>query len=147
MHYKSKYVESLEDQYSRELVTFTNCSKIVQDTSAAQKSSARNSEKVAQLKAHFDVIAQLLHEESDPENMKTLESIEMTVRHQIQTHVSPELGHFYLHSYWYGSRPSPTTEKQLGCSNRYNSTGTAPSRFPLLSNQSSFRELLFAHQC
>ena len=53
-----------------------------------------NSEKVAQLKVHLDAIAQLLYEESDPENMKTLEGIEMTVRQQIQTHVSPELGHF-----------------------------------------------------
>lgn len=53
-----------------------------------------NSEKAAQLKIHLDAIAQLLYEESDPATMQTLEGIEMTVRQQIQTHVSPELGHF-----------------------------------------------------
>jgi hypothetical protein len=35
-----------------------------------------------------------LYDDSDPEAMKTLEGIEMTVRQQIQTHVSPELGGF-----------------------------------------------------
>lgn len=51
-------------------------------------------EKAAQLKTHLEVIAQLLYEESDPADMQTLEGIEMTVREQIQAHVSPELGHF-----------------------------------------------------
>lgn len=50
-----------------------------------------NSEKAAQLKTHLDAIAQLLYEESDPENMKTLEGIEMTVRQQIGVFcISPE---------------------------------------------------------
>ena len=51
-------------------------------------------EKAAQLKTHLDAIAQLLYDESDPAAMETLEGIEMTVREQIQAHVSPELGHF-----------------------------------------------------
>lgn len=71
-----------------------DCCETVEDISIAQKSSVMNSENAAQLKVHLDAIAKLLYEESDPENMKTLEGIEMTVRQQIQTHVSPELGHF-----------------------------------------------------
>lgn len=51
-------------------------------------------EKTAQLKTHLAAIAELLYEESDPAEMQTLEEIEMTVRKQIQAHVSPELGHF-----------------------------------------------------
>ena len=46
------------------------------------------------LKVHLQAIAQILYEESDPTAIKTLEGIEMTVRQQIQTHVSPELGVF-----------------------------------------------------
>lgn len=46
------------------------------------------------LKAHIEAIAQILYEESDPEAIKTLEGIEITLRQQIQAHVSPELGHF-----------------------------------------------------
>lgn len=46
------------------------------------------------LKTHLQAIAQILYDESDPTTMKTLEGIEMTVRQQIQTHVSPELGSF-----------------------------------------------------
>jgi hypothetical protein len=46
------------------------------------------------LKQHLQAIAQILYDESDPDTMKTLEGIEMTLKHQIQTHVSPELGIF-----------------------------------------------------
>ncbi len=46
------------------------------------------------LTAHLEAIAQILYDESDPEAMKTLEGIEVTVRQQIQAHVSPELGRF-----------------------------------------------------
>ena len=46
------------------------------------------------LKAHLEVIAQILYDDSAPEAMKTLEGIELTVRQQIQAHVSPELGSF-----------------------------------------------------
>lgn len=53
-----------------------------------------NPDKEEALKAHLKVIAQILYDESDPEAMKTLEGIELSVRQQIQTHVSPELGNF-----------------------------------------------------
>ena len=53
-----------------------------------------DSDKAVELKHHLDAIAQLLYEESDPSKMQTLEGIEMAIREQIQTHVSPELGHF-----------------------------------------------------
>lgn len=46
------------------------------------------------LKAHLEAIAQILYDESDPEAMKTLEGIEVTVRQQIQAHMSRELGNF-----------------------------------------------------
>lgn len=46
------------------------------------------------LKSHLEAIAQILYDDSDPETMKTLEGIELTVRQQIQAHVSPELGSF-----------------------------------------------------
>ena len=46
------------------------------------------------LNAHLEAIAQILYDESDPEAMKTLEGIELTVRQQIQAHVSPKLGVF-----------------------------------------------------
>jgi hypothetical protein len=46
------------------------------------------------LKAHFQAIAQILYDDSDPATLKTLEGIEMTLRQQIQTYVSPELGNF-----------------------------------------------------
>ena len=49
-------------------------------------------EKADQLKTHLDAIAQLLYEESNPADMQTLEGIELTVREQIQAHVSPALG-------------------------------------------------------
>ncbi len=51
-------------------------------------------DKEVALKAHLKAIAQMLYDESDLEAMKTLEGIELTVRQQIQTHVSPELGLF-----------------------------------------------------
>ena len=46
------------------------------------------------LKAHLEAIAQISYDDSAPEAMKTLEGIELTVRQQIQAHVSPELGSF-----------------------------------------------------
>jgi hypothetical protein len=51
-------------------------------------------EQAQALKVHLQAIAQILYDESDPAAMKTLEGIEMTVRQQIQAHVSPELGSF-----------------------------------------------------
>lgn len=52
------------------------------------------SEQQQALQAHLQAIAQILYDDSDPATMQTLEGIEMTLRQQIQTHVSPELGIF-----------------------------------------------------
>ena len=52
------------------------------------------SEQEQALKAHLEAIAQILYDNSDPEAMQTLEGIELTVRQQIQAHVSPQLGFF-----------------------------------------------------
>jgi hypothetical protein len=57
-------------------------------------SKAMTLEQEQALKAHLKAIAQILYDDSDPEEMKTLEGIELTVRQQIQAHVSPELGSF-----------------------------------------------------
>ena len=46
------------------------------------------------LKTAIKAIAQILDDDSDPEAMKTLEGIELKVRQQIQTYVSPEVGSF-----------------------------------------------------
>ena len=51
-------------------------------------------EKAQALKEYLQAIAKILYEDSDPATMQTLEGIEMTLRQQIQTHVSPELGNF-----------------------------------------------------
>jgi len=64
--------------------------------------ASMNPEKEQALEAHLEAIAQILYEQSDPEAMKTLEGIEVTVRQQIQTHVSPELGRFL--SEWLAAR-------------------------------------------
>jgi hypothetical protein len=68
------------------------------DQAGSKQSSATTSpmtpEQEQALKADLEAIAQILYDESDPEAMKTLEGIEVTVRQQIQAHVSPELGIF-----------------------------------------------------
>lgn len=46
------------------------------------------------LKTHLKAIAQILYDDSDPKAMETLEGIELTVRQQVQAHVSPDLGSF-----------------------------------------------------
>jgi hypothetical protein len=50
--------------------------------------------KEARLKALTQELAELLYEETDPEDVKTLESIENAVRGHLLEHVGPELGHF-----------------------------------------------------
>lgn len=50
------------------------------------------------LEEHLQGIAQILYENSDPNAMRTLEEIEMTVRQKIQAHVSPKLGIFLSES-------------------------------------------------
>lgn len=54
-------------------------------------------EQKRQLKAHTDAIAAILLADAKakhPERLETLEGIELTVRQQIQEHVSPEVGVF-----------------------------------------------------
>jgi hypothetical protein len=55
-------------------------------------------EEKAALESHLNAIAKILYENSDPSQMQTLEGIEVTVRQQIQHHVSPELGRFLSES-------------------------------------------------
>lgn len=50
--------------------------------------------KQARLKALTEELAELLYEETDPEEVKTLEGIEKAVRGHLLEHVGPELGHF-----------------------------------------------------
>ena len=53
-------------------------------------------EQRAALKAHVREIAKILHEDAKEQGMpvESLGEIEQTVRQQLQTHVSPELGLF-----------------------------------------------------
>lgn len=51
-------------------------------------------EKEKSLKEHIQAIAKILYEETSPEQLKDLETIEATVRHQVTEYVSPELGVF-----------------------------------------------------
>lgn len=50
--------------------------------------------KQARLKELTQELAALLYEESDPDEVKTLEGIEKAVRGHLLEHVGPELGHF-----------------------------------------------------
>lgn len=53
-----------------------------------------NAEKLQQIQAHARAIAALLYDETAPEQLTTLEGIEIAVRSHILAHVSPEIGHF-----------------------------------------------------
>ncbi len=46
--------------------------------------------------AHLEAIAQILYDESDPEAIKTLEGIELTVRQQIQTQGKSRVRGFFI---------------------------------------------------
>lgn len=46
------------------------------------------------LKEHIQAIAKILYEETSPEQLKDLESIEATVHQHLTEYVSPELGVF-----------------------------------------------------
>lgn len=50
--------------------------------------------KKAQIKAHALALAELLYDETDPEQVKTLAGIEVAVRDHLLTHVGPEIGNF-----------------------------------------------------
>jgi hypothetical protein len=51
-------------------------------------------EKAQQIQQHAEAIAALLYEETAPEQVKTLENIEITVREQVLEHVSPAIALF-----------------------------------------------------
>ena len=51
-------------------------------------------EKLEKIKAHANAIAELLYEETDPEQVKTLEGIEQTVRNHLLDYVNPEVAKF-----------------------------------------------------
>jgi hypothetical protein len=53
-----------------------------------------DAEKLQQIQAHARAIAALLYDETAPEQLTTLEGIEMAVRGHILEHVSPQIGHF-----------------------------------------------------
>ena len=53
-----------------------------------------DADKQAQLKAHARAIAELLYEETDPDQVKTLEGIEKAVRGHMLEHVSPQVASF-----------------------------------------------------
>lgn len=51
-------------------------------------------EKAQALQDHINVIAAILYEETQPEQLTTLESLEKTVRQQVLEHVTPQIGVF-----------------------------------------------------
>jgi hypothetical protein len=51
-------------------------------------------EKAQLIQQHAEAIAALLYEDTSPEQVKTLESIEMTVREKVLEHVSPAIALF-----------------------------------------------------
>jgi hypothetical protein len=53
-----------------------------------------DADKLQQIQAHTRAIAALLYDETAPEQLRTLEGIETTVRGQILEHVSPQIGLF-----------------------------------------------------
>ena len=53
-----------------------------------------DADKQAQLKAHARAIAELLYEETDPDQVRTLEGIEKAVRDHMLEHVSPQVASF-----------------------------------------------------
>ena len=47
-----------------------------------------------EIQTHVDAIAALLYADCDPESLKTLEDIEIAVKDQVLTHVTPKIGIF-----------------------------------------------------
>ena len=60
------------------------------------KDEFMNSEQQAKLQEHVTSIAKILYAEANPEDMKTFEGIETTLRDLIQEHVAPDLAIFLL---------------------------------------------------
>jgi hypothetical protein len=53
-------------------------------------------EKLKQIKAYSNAIAELLYEETDSEQVKTLEGIEEAVRKHLLEYINPEIAKFWL---------------------------------------------------
>ena len=51
-------------------------------------------EKLKKIQAHANAIAELLYEETEPEQIKTLEGIEEAVRNNLIDYVNPEIAKF-----------------------------------------------------
>ena len=51
-------------------------------------------DKLKQIKAHANAIAKLLYEETDSEQVKTLEGIEEAVRKHLIDYINPEVANF-----------------------------------------------------
>jgi hypothetical protein len=49
----------------------------------------------AALNHHLQQAAKILKDHTEPEKLKDFESLEVEVRHQVQTHVSPVIGEFF----------------------------------------------------
>ena len=99
------------------------------------------------LKVHLQAIAQILDDDSDPAAMKTLEGLELTVRQQIQTHVSPKLGSFLSKPLQAHEQANPADCKApWGVSNHLKASRQTSST-TLSSMESSFSELLSALKC
>lgn len=52
------------------------------------------SEEEQNLQAHIEAIAAILYQDTEKENLKTLEGIEQAVRQQMLKHISPKIGVF-----------------------------------------------------
>ena len=50
--------------------------------------------KIQALQEHIQAIANILYEETSPEQLKNLEVLEETVRQKVLEHVSPQIGVF-----------------------------------------------------
>lgn len=99
------------------------------------------------LKTHLEAIAQILYDDSDPETMKTLEGIELTVRQQIQAHVSPELGSFYPNGHKNTSRQAKKAKKHLRRFRNHLRASKETGSCVLPSIESTSRELLSGPKC
>lgn len=53
-----------------------------------------DADKQAKIAAHAQAIAAMLHEETDPEQVKTLAGIEEAVRGHLLEHINPEIASF-----------------------------------------------------
>ena len=50
------------------------------------------------IKTHVEALSAIRYADCNPESLQTLEDIELAVREQVLTHVTPPIGFFYLRS-------------------------------------------------